>query len=149
MAVEWGGVGGVERGEELPRAETLRREGICSTAYWAGFRADEDRLHVLSRSKLSVIVVYSATSDVVKQHHTLTQIIMGLLNNGFELKVVEEADFLEEFDPRYNEEGVSELDEQFERLPDGHEAKRSYYLGFRQAQSEARPNIVISLLKLN
>ena len=73
---------------------------------------------------------------------------MGLLNNGFELKVVEEADFLEEFDPRYNEEGVSELDEQFERLPDGHEAKRSYYLGFRQAQSEARPNIVISLLKL-
>lgn len=52
-------------------------------------------------------------------------------------------------DPRYNEEGVSELDEQFERLPDGHEAKRSYYLGFRQAQSEARPNIVISLLKLN
>lgn len=87
--------------------------------------------------------------DVVKQHHTLTQIIMGLLNNGFELKVVEEADFLEEFDPRYNEEGVSELDEQFERLPDGHEAKRSYYLGFRQAQSEARPNIVISLLKLN
>ena len=72
-----------------------------------------------------------------------TQIIMGLLNNGFELKVVEEADFLEEFDPRYNEEGVSELDEQFERLPDGHEAKRSYYLGFRQAQSEARPNIVI------
>ena len=46
-------------------------------------------------------------------------------------------------------EGVPELDEQFERLPDGHEAKRSYYLGFRQAQSEARPNIVISLLKLN
>ena len=46
-------------------------------------------------------------------------------------------------------EGVTELDEQFERLPDGHEAKRSYYLGFRQAQSEARPNIVISLLKLN
>ena len=30
--------------------------------------------------------------DVVKQHHTLTQIIMGLLNNGFELKVVEEAE---------------------------------------------------------
>lgn len=29
--------------------------------------------------------------DVVKQHHTLTQILMGLLNNGFELKVVEEA----------------------------------------------------------
>lgn len=30
--------------------------------------------------------------DVVKQHHTLTQIIMGLLNNRFELKVVEEAE---------------------------------------------------------
>ena len=30
--------------------------------------------------------------DVVKQHHTLTQILMGLLNNGFELKAVEEAE---------------------------------------------------------
>lgn len=29
--------------------------------------------------------------DVVKQHHTLTQIMMGLLNHGFELKVVEDA----------------------------------------------------------
>ena len=29
--------------------------------------------------------------NVVKQHHTLTQILMGLLNNGFELEVVEEA----------------------------------------------------------
>lgn len=29
--------------------------------------------------------------DVVKQHHTLTQILMGLLNNGFELEVVEEV----------------------------------------------------------
>ncbi len=29
--------------------------------------------------------------NVVKQHHTLTQILMGLLNNGFELKVIEEA----------------------------------------------------------
>lgn len=30
--------------------------------------------------------------DVVKQHHTLTQILMGLLNNGFELSAVEEAE---------------------------------------------------------
>lgn len=30
--------------------------------------------------------------DVVKQHHTLTQILMGLLNSGFELKAVEEAE---------------------------------------------------------
>lgn len=30
--------------------------------------------------------------DVVKQHHTLTQILMGLINNGFELKAVEEAE---------------------------------------------------------
>lgn len=30
--------------------------------------------------------------EVVKQHHTLTQIMMGLLNNGFELKAVEEAE---------------------------------------------------------
>ena len=29
--------------------------------------------------------------EVKKQHHTLTQILMGLLNNGFELKAVEEA----------------------------------------------------------
>ena len=29
--------------------------------------------------------------DVAKQHHTLTQILMGLLNNGFELETVEEA----------------------------------------------------------
>lgn len=29
--------------------------------------------------------------DVVKQHHTLTQILMGLLNHGFELKAVQEA----------------------------------------------------------
>lgn len=29
--------------------------------------------------------------NVVKQHHTLTQILMGLLKNGFELKAVEEA----------------------------------------------------------
>ena len=28
---------------------------------------------------------------VKKQHHTLTQILMGLLNNGFELLAVEEA----------------------------------------------------------
>ncbi len=34
--------------------------------------------------------------DVVKQHHTLTQILMGLLNHGFELKVVEEAEPPEE-----------------------------------------------------
>ena len=30
--------------------------------------------------------------NVTKHHHTLTQILMGLLNNGFELKVVEEAE---------------------------------------------------------
>ncbi len=29
--------------------------------------------------------------DVIKQHHTLTQLLMGLLNNHFELGVVEEA----------------------------------------------------------
>ena len=28
----------------------------------------------------------------VKQHHTLTQILMGLLNSGFELTTVEEAE---------------------------------------------------------
>lgn len=30
--------------------------------------------------------------DVMKQHHTLSQILMGLLDSGFELKAVEEAE---------------------------------------------------------
>ncbi len=30
--------------------------------------------------------------NVIKQHHTLTQILMGLLNNGFELEAVVEAE---------------------------------------------------------
>ncbi len=34
--------------------------------------------------------------DVTKQHHTLTQILMGLLRNGFELQAVEEAEPSEE-----------------------------------------------------
>lgn len=34
--------------------------------------------------------------DVVKQHHTLTQILMGLLDSGFEMKAVEEAEPPEE-----------------------------------------------------
>lgn len=34
--------------------------------------------------------------EVVKQHHTLTQILMGLLNNGFELKAVREVEPPEE-----------------------------------------------------
>ena len=34
--------------------------------------------------------------DVIKQHHTLTQIMMGLLNNGFVLEAVEEAEPPEE-----------------------------------------------------
>ena len=34
---------------------------------------------------------YFLGCDVMKQHHTLTQILMGLLHHNFELKVVEEA----------------------------------------------------------
>lgn len=34
--------------------------------------------------------------NVVKQHHTFTQILMGLLNNGFELEAVKEAEPPEE-----------------------------------------------------
>lgn len=55
-------------------------------------------------------------------------------------------DFLEAYDPRHNEEGISELDQQFEQLPEGHIAKRSYRLGFQKAESEVRSNILISLL---
>lgn len=29
--------------------------------------------------------------EVLKEHHTLTQIVMGLLNNGFALEALEEA----------------------------------------------------------
>lgn len=28
----------------------------------------------------------------MKQHHTLTQILMGLINNGFEIEAVEETE---------------------------------------------------------
>lgn len=55
-------------------------------------------------------------------------------------------DFLEQYDPRVNEDGVSELDEQFLSLPHEHEARRSYLLGFMKSEESARANIIISLL---
>jgi len=47
------------------------------------FKSGERRTHFLG-------------CDVVKQHHTLTQILMGLLHNSFELDAVEEAEPPEE-----------------------------------------------------
>lgn len=47
------------------------------------FRPGERRTHFLG-------------CDVVKQHHTLTQILMGLLNHGFQIEAVEEAEPPEE-----------------------------------------------------
>lgn len=36
-------------------------------------------------------VIHFLGQDVTKQHHTLTQILMGLINAGFRLEAVEEA----------------------------------------------------------
>ena len=36
-------------------------------------------------------VTHFLGQNVTKQHHTLTQILMGLINAGFRLEVVEEA----------------------------------------------------------
>lgn len=54
--------------------------------------------------------------------------------------------FLQDFDPEANEEGVSELDEQFLRLGKQHPARRAYELGFKKSQKETRSSIIISLL---
>ncbi|MCM3570611.1 VirD4-like conjugal transfer protein, CD1115 family [Neobacillus mesonae] len=55
-------------------------------------------------------------------------------------------DFLQEFDPEETEDGASELDEQFLRLPKSHSARRAYELGFKKSQEKTRANIIISLL---
>lgn len=63
----------------------VRQEWICTEAgepqYWPidnYFIPGERHTNFLGR-------------DIVKQHHTLTQILMGLLRSGFELEAVEEA----------------------------------------------------------
>lgn len=55
-------------------------------------------------------------------------------------------DFLQEFDPEENEEGVSELDNQFMKLAKRNPARRSYELGFKKSQKNTRGSIIISLL---
>ncbi|MFL0198047.1 VirD4-like conjugal transfer protein, CD1115 family [Clostridium sp. WILCCON 0269] len=55
-------------------------------------------------------------------------------------------DFLQEFDPEQNEDGVSSLDEQFLKLGKKHPARRAYELGFKKSQKETRASILISLL---
>lgn len=55
-------------------------------------------------------------------------------------------DFLQEFDPTADEEGVSELDEQFFKLPLKHPARRAYELGFAKSEDKTRTSILISLL---
>ncbi|KKE78670.1 conjugal transfer protein [Bacilli bacterium] len=55
-------------------------------------------------------------------------------------------DFLQEFDPEEDEEGVSELDEQFMRLERRHPARRAYELGFKKSEERTRTSILLSLL---
>ena len=55
-------------------------------------------------------------------------------------------DFLQEFDPEANEDGESELDNQFMALDIRHPARRSYELGFKKSQKNTRGSIIISLL---
>lgn len=55
-------------------------------------------------------------------------------------------DFLQDFDPEETEDGASELDGQFLRLPKSHPARRAYELGFKKSQEKTRANIIISLL---
>jgi len=55
-------------------------------------------------------------------------------------------DFLQEFDPEQDEEGVSELDEQFMMLERKHPARRAYELGFKKSEERTRTSILISLL---
>jgi len=55
-------------------------------------------------------------------------------------------DFLQEFDPEEDEEGVSELDEQFMMLERRHPARRAYELGFKKSEEKTRTSILISLL---
>ncbi|SFS96082.1 type IV secretion system protein VirD4 [Halolactibacillus miurensis] len=55
-------------------------------------------------------------------------------------------DFLQEFDPEANEDGESELDNQFMALDLRHPARRTYELGFKKSQQNTRGSIIISLL---
>ena len=55
-------------------------------------------------------------------------------------------DFFQEFDPEPDEDGISELDQQFMRLELKHPARRAYELGFKKSEDKTRSSIVISLL---
>lgn len=54
--------------------------------------------------------------------------------------------FLQEFDPEQDEDGASQLDEQFLKLPRNHPARRAYELGFKKSVEKTRSSIIISLL---
>lgn len=55
-------------------------------------------------------------------------------------------DFMQEYDPEENEDGESELDEQFMILDKRHPARRAYELGFKKSEERTRTSILISLL---
>lgn len=54
--------------------------------------------------------------------------------------------FLQDFDPEANKEGVSGLDEQFLKLGKRHPARRAYELGFKKSEKETRSSIITSLV---
>jgi len=56
------------------------------------------------------------------------------------------AHFLQTYNPKLNDKGVSELDLQFEKLDIDHPARLAYDLGFKQSEGEMRPSILMSLL---
>ena len=55
-------------------------------------------------------------------------------------------DFLQEFDPEQNDEGESELDNQFLKLRKRHPARRAFELGYKKSQEKTRASIILSLL---
>lgn len=64
---------------KMPRS----REGLAAAGEWHQLRP---LFPPLCQKK-----VWDLGCDVIKQHHMLTQILMGLLQNGFSLEAVEEA----------------------------------------------------------
>lgn len=54
--------------------------------------------------------------------------------------------FLQAFNPEKSKDGISELDQQFEKLDINHPARRAYDLGFKKALGEMQGSIIMSLL---
>lgn len=55
-------------------------------------------------------------------------------------------DFLQAYDTQKSEDGESELDKVFQKLPFRHPARRAYELGFKKTQGEMQGSVISSLL---